>query len=98
MGVGVAGGDERLDERMGLVRLTEKVGVKLGADEKRVLLQFDHFDQLAVGGGAAEDEARLLERLAVGVVEFVAVAVAFVDNKRAVIMLGARSHGQLARL
>ena len=46
--------------------------------------QFDDLHQLAVGRKAAEHKARLLEFFAVGVVEFVAVAVALVDDERAV--------------
>ena len=41
--------------------------------------QFDDFHQLAIRRGPGDDQSRLLQACAVGVVEFVAVAVAFTD-------------------
>lgn len=81
LGVLVRGGDETLEQRMRLVRLAQKLRVKLARDEKRMVLEFNDFDQLAVGRQAAEHEPGLLEFFTVGVVEFVAVTVAFVDHE-----------------
>src|SRR5438552_1862401 len=98
MNVRVGGADEVFEQRMRLVRFAAEFGMKLAGDEKRVVQQFDHLDQLAVGRGAAEDEIRFLELVAVGVVEFVAVTVPFVDDERAVEFGRQRTHHQLARL
>ena len=94
----VRGGDEALEQRMRLVRLAQKFRMELAGDEKRMVLQLDDFDQFAVRRKAAENKAGLLEFFAVGVVEFVAVAVAFVDDKRAVKLARLRADDQLARL
>ena len=73
--------DETFEQRMRLVRLAQEFRMELARDEKRMVLQLDHFHQFAVRRQAAEDKARLLEFLALGVVEFVAVPVAFVDHE-----------------
>jgi hypothetical protein len=77
----VRGGDEAFEKRMRLVRLAQKLRVKLAGDEKGMILEFNDFNQLAVGRQAAENKTGLFKFLAVGVVEFVAVAVAFVDHE-----------------
>src|ERR1039458_9158558 len=79
--VRVRGGYETLEQRMRLVRLAQKLRVKLARNEKRMVLEFDDFHELAVGRQAAENKPGLFKFLAVGVVEFVAVAVAFVDHE-----------------
>src|SRR2546425_7679307 len=98
MEVIVAGGDETAEQRVRLVRLAEELGVKLAGQEEGMILQLDHLDQLAVGRRAAENHALALELLAVGIVEFVAMAMALVYNERAVDLLRLRAHHQLARL
>src|SRR5438094_4265693 len=77
-------GNEAFEERMGLVRLAVKFGMELAGNEKGVVSQFDDFHQLAIGRETAENKTRFFEALAVRVVELVAVAVTFVDHKRAV--------------
>ena len=77
----VRGGDETLEQRVRLVRFAQKFRMKLARQEKWMVFQFDHFDQFSVGRIAAQNESGFLEFFAVGVVEFVAVAVAFVDDK-----------------
>src|SRR6266566_5164134 len=67
MNVGVGGADETLEQRMGLVRFAAEFGMELAGDEERVVWQLDYFDQVAVGRGAAEDEIRFFELVAVGV-------------------------------
>ena len=56
-------------------------GVELGADEEgmKFLVEFDGFDQFAVGGGAGDDKAQSFETGAVAIIEFVAMAMPFVD-------------------
>src|ERR1051325_3137843 len=49
MNVRVRSGNEGLQQRMRLVRLAAELGMKLRGDEERVVGQFDHLDQLAVG-------------------------------------------------
>ena len=78
------GGDEALEQRVRLVRLAQKFRMKLARDEKRMVLEFNDLDQLAVRRKTTENESGLLEFFAVVVVELVAVAVALVDDKRAV--------------
>ena len=72
--------------------------MKLAGHEERMILQLDQFRQLAVGRIAAEDEARLLELLPVGVVEFVAMAMPFIDDKGAIKLRRPGANHQLARL
>ena len=45
-----------------------------------VIAPFHDLDDRAVRAGAGRDESVLLERFAIGVVEFVAMAVSFVDQ------------------
>ena len=77
----VRGGDEALEQRMRLVRLALKFRMELARHEKRMILQFDDLDELAVGRQPAEHETGLLEFLAVGIVEFVAVPVPLVHHE-----------------
>ena len=53
--------------------------MELAAQEPRVIGDFNDFHQCAIGGLAAENHAHIRKAFAVGIVEFVAVAVAFVD-------------------
>src|SRR5262245_56249903 len=68
-------GDELAEQGVGLGGLALELGVELDGQEPGVVLQFDDLDELAVGAGAGDDEAGLLEDLAVGVVELVAMPV-----------------------
>ena len=94
----VARRDEAAEKRVRAVRLAQKFRVELAGQIVGMLLEFDHFHELAVGAGAAEDESVALEFFAVGVVEFVAVAVPLVDDKGAVELLGLAAHHELAGL
>ena len=94
----VGGSDETLEQRVRLVRLALKFGVELAGDEKRVVLQLDHFDQLAVRRQSAENETGTLELLAISIIELVAVAMPLVHDKRTIKMRRHRSHFQLAGL
>ena len=98
MDMRVRGGDEPAEQRMRLVRLAVEFGMKLARDKKRMVGQFDDLDQFSVRRIAAENEIRLGEPVAVGVVEFVAVTVPFVDDERPVKLRGLAAHHELARL
>src|SRR5438477_7563568 len=94
----MAGGDEAFEERVGLVWFALKFRVELAGDEEWMILQFDYFDQLAIRRETAEDETGLFETLAVGVVEFVTVPMALVNQESAVEVVRQRAHHQLAGL
>ena len=92
------GGDEAFEERVGLMRFAVEFGMKLAGDKEGMLGQFDDLNQLAVRSKAAESKAGFLELVAIRVVELVAMAVAFVDDKGAIEPRGFCAHDQLARL
>src|ERR1044071_1448373 len=98
MRVGVGGGNETAEERVGLVWFAVEFGVELAGDEERMLGQFNDLDQLAVGGKSAKDKVRLFEPLAIGIVEFVTMPVALVDDKGAIKPGGFCADHQLAGL
>ena len=84
-------GDEALEERMRRVGFALEFGVKLAGDEKRVGRKLDEFHQFSIGGRAAENKARGAKLFPIGVIEFVAMAVALIDDKGSVeaVCLGA---------
>src|SRR6185436_17795740 len=94
----VAGGDETFEQRVRLVWFALEFRVELAGDEKRMIFQLDYFHQLSIRGKPAEDEPGLFEALTIGVVELVAMPMAFVNKKCTVEMVGQRAHNQLARL
>ena len=98
MNVFVTGGHEAFEKRMRFGRFTLEFRVELAGDVKGMVTQLNDFYELAVGRKAAEHETRRLEHLAVGIVEFVAMAMAFVHQERAVEVRRARAHDQLAGL
>src|SRR4051794_23009251 len=73
------GGDEVAEQRMGPGRLALELGVELHGQEPGVIGQLDDLHELAVRAGAGHGEAVLLERLAIAVVELVAMAVPLAD-------------------
>ena len=75
---------------MGLHGFALEFRVRLSGHVVGMILQFNELHQGAIGRGTAKDEILGLELLAIGVVELVAVAVAFVD------LLGAVQLGCLA--
>src|ERR1035437_776852 len=75
------GGDEACEQRVRLVRLAAELGMELAPNEERVLGQLDDLHQLPVGCLPAEDEIRLQETLAIGIVEFVAMAVTLLNHE-----------------
>lgn len=81
---GQGGGYEAGEDGVGLVRAGLEFGVELGADEKGVVGDLDDFDEFLFGGDGADFQAGSLDLLAVGGVEFVAVAVTFADDFRAI--------------
>jgi len=94
----VTGGDETAKERVGRVGLAQEFGVELAGQEKRMILQFDEFDQLPIRRHATENEPSLLELSAVGVVELVAMAMTLVDDEGAVKLGGPGADHKLAGL
>src|SRR5258706_15865415 len=79
-----SGLDERRKERMAAAGRRGEFWMELAADEPRVRWQLDHFAQLLALGQAGNAQALVLQPLYVLAVDFVAVAVAFVDHVRAV--------------
>ena len=71
----------------GSVGLRFEFGMELHGHEPGVVRQLDHFHQRAVGAGAGDEHAVGLELLAIGVVELVAMAMAFGDRSAAVALL-----------
>src|ERR1039458_455529 len=98
MNILVSGGDETLEQRMRLVRFAQEFRVKLARQKKRMVFEFDHLDQFSVGRIAAQNESGFLELFAVGVVEFVAVTMPFVNDKRAVKLARLGTDAKLAGL
>jgi len=82
--MGMGSGDEAFEEGMWLVRFAVEFGVKLAGDKEGMVGQFDDFYQSTIRSKAAEDELRLLETVAVSIIELVTVAMTFFDNERAV--------------
>ena len=85
--------DEAIEQRMPVARRRRELRVELAGEEPRMLLrrQLDHFDQQIVHRLAGDDEAQVLELLAIAVVEFVAVAMALADHVLAVQFTGERT-------
>src|SRR5438046_1416896 len=79
-----SGLDERREERMPAAGRRGEFRMELAADEPRVRRQLDHLAQLLALGEAGSAQALVLQSLHVLVVDFVAMAVAFVDHVRAV--------------
>src|ERR1043166_2467934 len=83
---------------MWLTGLGLELGMKLAGDEEGMPGQFDDFDQSAVRGETAEYVSCFLEALAIGIVEFVTMAMALAHDKGAVEPSRFGSHDQLAGL
>ena len=78
--------------------------MKLAANEPRMCLQLDHFDERAIRRKPAQVEAMLDERIAVLVIDFVAMAMSLTHLRNSVDLpcqrpraqsawIGAQSHG-----
>ncbi len=98
MDITVGGGDEAFEEGVGLVRFALEFWMELARDEEGVVFQLDDFDEFAVGRSAAKDEPGFFKFGPVGVIEFVAMPMPFVDQERAVNVVCAGTHDELARL
>ncbi len=98
MNMRVGRGDKSFKQWMGLIWFALKFGMKLARQKKRMRRNFNQFHQFSIGSIAAENKSGLLEKFAVGVIEFVAMAMPFLNHKGAVKMVGDRTHFQLARL
>src|SRR6185295_12643479 len=96
---GAQGGpDERLEQRVRRLRARFELRVELAADEIGVLRQLDHLHQAAVGRRARDEHAVAGQRLAVVVVDLVAMAVPLADLGGAVRGGGLRTRGEHARI
>ena len=71
-------------ERTSAVRAAFELRVKLHADHPRVIGCFAYFNQIAFGVYACDYQSRFCQFVAVGVIEFVAVAVALPNRFGAV--------------
>src|SRR6266853_3173065 len=76
--------DERRKERMPAAGRRSEFRMELAADEPGVRWQLDHLAQLLALGEAGNAQALVFQPLRILVVDFVAMAVAFVDHVRAV--------------
>src|SRR5581483_8383531 len=72
--------------------------MELTAEEPRMARKLHDLDQVVVGRGAGGLESGLLERLAIGVVDLVAMAMALGDPAAAVERLGKRARADDARI
>src|SRR5689334_22545640 len=75
---------ERPEQRMRLQRLGLELRMKLACQEPGMVRSLDNFHILAVRRTSGNAESRVGQRLFVLAVEFVAVAVALADIRRAV--------------
>ena len=74
------GGDKRLKERMRLRRLRFEFRVILNRDEPRMLVQFDDFDEFAVGTGAGNYETAVDKAVAIFVVELIPMSMTWTSK------------------
>src|SRR5574343_579796 len=96
---GVAGGfDEAGEQRVAVTRGGQELRMRLAGQEPRMRRNLDHLDQQAVHRLRRDGHAGLLHRIAVGVVEFVAVAMAFGHHILAVELVRQRARLQAAFL
>jgi hypothetical protein len=94
------GPHDRREERVRAVGPALELGVRLGRDEEGVrrARQLDELDEPLVGRGARAHEPRLLEPLAVLVVDLVPVTVPFVHDVLAVRSVHDRAGRELRRV
>ena len=88
MNVVVTRRDKATEERMRRVGFAEEFGMILAGHKKRMIFQFDYFNQFSIRGRAAKNKAGLLEWGAIGIIEFVAMPMAFVDDEGAIELRG----------
>ena len=83
------GGDQPAEERVGVGRAGPQLRVRLRRDEERVDVpgQLHVLHQLAIRGESGEHQARLLQLLAVGVVDLEPVAVTLGDLRPTVVQV-----------
>src|SRR5205823_4724965 len=85
------GGPHKVAEQwMRAARSGAELRMKLRGHEPGMVPQLDDLHQPVVGRGAGEDHARLPHRLAIGVVEFEAMAMPFIDHR---LTVGLRGQG-----
>ena len=72
--------NESLKQRMGPVGAGFQFRMCLGGDKEGVVFQLDHLYDASVRGEAGQSHAAVSEDLAVIIIDFIAVAVAFIDS------------------
>lgn len=75
------GRNKALKQGMGLMRLAQEFRMKLAGDEKRMIRQLNYFNQFSVRREAAENKSGFFETFAVDIIEFIAVAMTFVNDE-----------------
>ena len=90
--------DETGEQRMGGGRFGLVFGMELGGDKPGMLGEFKEFDELVVGGCAAEDDACVFEFGTQGVIDFITVPVPFGDFPASENVAGAGTLGEYARI
>ncbi len=90
------GGDEGGEERVRARGARLQLGVELTADEPRMLRQLDDLDERSIGGESAQAHPVLDEAFAIGVGDFIAVAMALADLRYAVDVGGLGAAGEAA--
>src|SRR5687768_7017474 len=94
----VARGNESTEQRMRCIRLAQEFRVKLACHKERMILQLDNLDQFSVRRRAAENKTGFLVLSPIGIVEFIAVTMAFIDEKCPVEMGRLGADRELTRL
>ena len=74
------GGNETVEQRMGLGWAALEFGVGLARHEPRMVRQLDHLGETAIGRDARNHHAGLLELAAILVVHLVTMAMALIDD------------------
>ena len=82
------GCDKACEEGMRLKGFAFELWVVLHADEPGMVFQLNYLHQVLVGLGSSHDHSLLREKLAVLVIELIAVAVSLIDESRAVAAMG----------
>ena len=76
----MGGCDESPEQWVRMVRLAEEFRVVLGRDIERVVREFDHLDEAVIRRGSRENKPGGGVLFPEVIVEFIPVAVAFVDD------------------
>ena len=81
---------------MRVVRARLELRMCLRGDEPRVILDLDHLDEAVIRQRAGDDQSLLLQGAAELIVELEAVAMALMDEVRAICLFSMRAIGERA--